>query len=258
MSLPLEGRVVLVTRPAHQASQMTDRLEALGAQVVVMPAIEIAPPADTRPLDMALRDLENYDWVVLTSANGVEAVRRRMTELGIDKALLMFRRLAVIGPATAQALCSAFREPDLMPDEFVSESIAEALGDVAGRRFLLARADIARKDLARILTERGAVVDEVAAYRIVKPVQPIALPDQAPDTIALTSSSAVRGTKEALEEKGLERWMREAELACIGPITAQTVRELGYEVAVMADEYTIPGLVKAIADHAQKTERTHA
>ena len=254
MPRPLEGKSFLVTRPKHQARDLADPLEALGAKVWVLPAIDIAPPLDWAPLDAALNGLDEFDWVVLTSANGVEAVRARMAALGISPDRLATRRLAVIGPATAEALTAAFRGPDAIPDEFVSEAISEALGEVRGLRILLARADIARRDLATILSERGATVVGVAAYRIVPPTdEAIVLPDRAPDAITLTSSAAVRGTLAALQSRNREAWMEQAALICIGPITAQTVRELGYLPAAMANEYTIPGLVAALRSYFESS-----
>lgn len=251
MSLPLQGLTVLVTRPKAQAPGLVRPLEELGAEIFSMPAIEVAPPEDLGQLDSALRRLDQFDWVVLTSVNGVDAVRKRMEEIGVPPEDLKVRKLAVIGPATGAALAAAFRIPDIMPSEYISEAIAEALGDVAGKRFLLARADIARRDLAEILISKGAAVTEVAAYRIVSPTSS-ELPERAPDVITLTSSAAARGTRDALASAGYEDWMRKAALICIGPITAATVRELGYEPAVIANEYTIPGLVEALSAYVKE------
>jgi len=251
MSGPLAGRTILVTRPSGQAAGLTDPLVQLGASVFTLPAIAIAPVLDAAPLDAALRNLNAYDWVVLTSVNGVTAVRYRMEELGIPLGKLGERKIAVIGPATRDAVREAFREPDLMPEEYVSESIAQALGDVRGLRILLARADIARKELGTILRIGGAEVDEAAAYRIVPSREDVCLPEERPDIITLTSSSAVHGTRQALALRNREQWMHESRLACIGPITAATVRELGYRVALVAEEFTIPGLVKALVSDAQ-------
>lgn len=242
--MSLAGQTVLVTRPRGQAAALVEPLEALGARVFALPAIEIVPPESFEELDAALCDLDRSDWLVLTSVNGVAAVKERFDALGLRNAF--GTRIAAIGPATAEAATKAFKAPDLVPDEYVSEAIAEAMGEVRGKRILLARADIARKELANILRERGAIVEEVTAYRIVAPDGAVELPESAPDIITLTSSSAARGTLEILRREGKEAWMSEARLACIGPITASTVRELGYEVAVMADEYTVPGLVKAL------------
>ncbi|MEZ0324509.1 MAG: uroporphyrinogen-III synthase [Fimbriimonas sp.] len=246
----LRGKSVLITRPKHQAAEMAGQLEQLGAAVIMMPALEIAPLEDTASLDDALRRLSTFDWVVLTSVNGVRAVVSRMGILGIPVKELASVRLAVIGPATARELSELVRAPDLMPAEFVSESIVEALGDVGGQRFLLARADKARRDLAVTLRERGAEVEEVAAYRILQAAEEGELPQDAPDYIVLTSSAGVRATHDLLGACGREHWMRESRLACIGPITAATVVELGLMPHLIAGEYTAPGLVEAIVSDA--------
>jgi uroporphyrinogen-III synthase len=235
---------------------MAERLKKLGADVILMPALEIAPLEDTAALDVALSNVGSYDWVVLTSVNGVEAVVSSMSALDIPLEALASRKLAVIGPATAEALAAAVRQPDLVPAEFVSESIAESLGDVAGQRFLLARADKARKDLAVMLRKRGAEIDEVAAYRIVQASGEPELPTQAPTYIVLTSSAGVRATKDLLEANGRGHWMTNCRLACIGPITAARVFELGLKPALVAEEFTSPGLIEAIVADA-RGELTH-
>lgn len=254
---PLTGKTILVTRPKQQAEGLVADLEELGATVFTMPVIEILPPLSHNGLDAALKNLDVYDWVVLTSVNGVKAVAMRMAELGIPVENLRRKRLAAIGPATAEALERFARKPDLIPEQYVSEAIAAGLGNVHGMHFLLARADIARKDLAELLRQGGARVDEVAAYRIVRGEGSPNLPDSAPDYITLTSSSAARGTLEILKENGRGAWMSKSHLACIGPITSETVRELGFVVATEAEEYTVPGLVKALIEHVQK-EPIHA
>src|ERR1043166_7280283 len=155
---PLAGKSVLVTRPRAQAASLVADLEALGAQVHQMPVIEIEPPESMEPLDDALQNLSSYDWVVLTSVNGVKAVTKRMQDLSISIDHLATRKLATIGPATADELAKTVRAPDLVPSEYVSEAIAEALirtMPTSKARFLLARADIARKDLAHLLRAQG-------------------------------------------------------------------------------------------------------
>ena len=244
---PLDGKTVLVTRPARQAAGLADPLRALGATVFLLPAIAIAPPEDAAPLDAALRKVARYDWIVATSVNGVEALAARASALGVTEAVAG-RRLAAVGPATAAAMREAFREPDAVPEDFVGEAVAGAMGEVRGLRVLLARADIARPELPTRLREAGAILDDVAAYRIVRPASDAPLPDATPDWIALTSSSAVVGTRDALAARGRGEWMRGSRLACIGPLTAATVREMGYEVAVMAAESTMEGLVAAMVE----------
>lgn len=255
MNRPLEGRRVVVTRPEGEASELAAQLAELGAIPVLMPAVEIVPLQDTRELDACLLNLGAFDWIVLTSVNGVAAVQSRMEALQIPTDALGERKLAVIGPATAQALTDFCRPPDLVPDEFVSEGISEALQDVAGQRFLLARADLARKDLALNLRGRGAQVTEVAAYHIRPASSP---PEQTrPDFIALTSSAGAGATLDRYEQAGRSQWLREAELVCIGPITADTVRSRGYSVAAIANPYTSAGLLQAIVELATK-EPAHA
>jgi uroporphyrinogen-III synthase len=246
----LEGRTVLVTRPKGQSEWAVSELEKLGATVYVLPVIQIEPLESTDGLDEALRNLDRYDWVVLTSVNGVHAIGERLVALGIPTTQIAARKLAAIGPATGAELEKLARKPDLIPAEYVSESIAEGLGDVQGKRFLLARADIARKDLANILRERGAVVDEVAAYRIVQGCGSEELTGKAPDYITLTSSSAARGTYEILKDKGHQNWMKNAKIVTIGPITSDTVRELGFTVAAEAKEFTVPGMIAALIEDA--------
>ena len=252
MKSPLEGKRILVTRPRGQASQLADRLVELGAIPVQLPAIEIAPPIDFDAVDEALRNLNKYDWVVFTSVNGVVAVASRMAQLRLSPDGIAKRQIAVIGPATAEAATKAFRAPDLLPKEYVSEAIAIDLADVSGKRYLLLRADIARKDLAHEIRRRGGIVTEVAVYRILTDENARLDDDEPmPDYITLTSSASAHATLSKLREAGRETWMRKVPIACIGPITAKTVCDLGYKVAVGASEYTIPGLVDAMVDHAK-------
>ena len=246
---PLKGKRVLVTRPREQAKSFADRLRALGAEPILLPAIEIAPLTNYFELDSALLKLADFDWVVLTSVNGVEALRSRMAALGISSEQLSARRLAAIGPATADALAAFCRRPDVVPDEYVAEAIFKHLPNVAGKKFLLARADIARPDLAILLKKAGAVVTEVAAYRIVTaPAEQLA---KRPDFITLTSSSAARATLEGLQR---EKWLRHTPLVCIGPVTAATVREMGYDVAATAECYTTDGMIKALVSLVEEPQ----
>lgn len=255
---PLLGRTVLVTRPRHQANDLVRPLESLGAATVVMPAIEIVPPDDFTPLDAALLTLDACDWVILTSVNGVEAVAQRMDALKIPREQLEARKLAVVGSATVVALARAFRAPDAVPSEYVGEAIVSAMGDVRGLRCLLPRADRARPDLPRILRERGAIAHEVTAYRIVRAAGGEDLPEASPDAILLTSSEGVRATHAALLARDRSKWFEAASLICIGPVTAETVRELGYKPSAVAKEHTIPGLVEALVSHFQNSEAASA
>ncbi len=192
---PLENKRILITRPRAQAVDLCDKLAALGATPIVFPTIEIAPLEDTSLLDEALRTLDQYQWLIFTSVNGVKAFWDRLNLTGLQDLSGFSGNIAAIGPATAQALEAHGVAVTLIPDEYVAESIVANIGDVRGRRILLPRADIAREALALELRRRGAVVDEIAAYRTLpaKP-DPIGLAElqRGVDVITFTSSSTVR------------------------------------------------------------------
>ena len=252
--LPLAGKRIAITRPAEQATALAERLEALGAQTVELATIAIAPIEDPAPLDAAIAGLAGYDWLVFTSVNGVAAFNARLaaTEHGWEARGLA--RVAAIGPATAQALEKSGAHVDLTPEKYVAEAILDGLGNVAGQRILLARADIARRALAGELRLRGADVDEVAAYRtVIQPATPDAIGHALDgagrvDAITFTSSSTARGLLDGLAALGREprAALAGVALAAIGPVTAATLREAGLEPALVAGEYTIPGLVAAL------------
>lgn len=249
----LAGKHIVITRPEEQAPELAERLTAAGARVTALPAIAIAPLDDTARLDAALDELAGYDWIVLTSANGVRAVAERLAAIQHTWADRGRARVAVIGPATAQVLADQSVAADAMPDEYVAEGIVETLGNVAGQRILLLRADIARRALADELRVRGADVDEVAAYRtVVRPVPEETLralfDGGTVDALTFTSSSTVHGLMRGLVAAGRDpaAALRGMTLAAIGPVTAGTLREYGLEPAVVAEEYTISGLVRAL------------
>lgn len=255
VSLPLQGKRIAVTRAREQSATLVEQLRALGALPVECPAIRIAPLSDFARLDAAIDNLASYDWVVFTSVNGVQAVASRMIELGRDISLLAARKLAAIGPATAAQLKERGLAPTFMPDSYVAEAIIEQIGDVDGCRVLLPRADIARHALAEGLRERGAQVDEVAAYRTVQDGGGRALlgilRSGSIDAVTFTSSSTVRYTISSLAEAGAGEQeavdlLKSAAVVCIGPITAATATECGLRVTAVAEEYTTKGLVKTL------------
>jgi uroporphyrinogen III methyltransferase/synthase len=248
---PLSGKRVLVTRARAQASALSQRLAELGAEPIELPAIRIAPPADNAPLDAALARLSTFDWVFFTSVNGVARVFERLSAAGLDTRAFAKARVCAIGPATAAALAAHGLRADLIPPEFVAESILEQFqpGDLAGKRVLLPRADIARDALAIGLAARGAEVEQVVAYHTVPedhadPAIVQLIRSGAIDIVTLTSSSTARNLAAALggDLSGLER----STVAAIGPITADTARELGLRVDIVAAQHTIPGLVAAL------------
>lgn len=258
---PLLGKHIGITRPREQAAALAERLEALGARVSLLAAISIAPLEDASALDAAIERLGGYDWIIFTSVNGVRAFADRLKATGHTWSDRGLARVAAIGPATAQALQREGVTVDLTPDEYIAEGILEALNMVAGQRILLARADIARRSLADGLRIRGADVDEVAAYRTIpEPVAPDLLQrtlvDDHLDALTFTSSSTVRGLMQGLEAMGLDprTALAGVALAAIGPITAATLREYGVTPALVAEEYTIPGLTDALVAYFEKYE----
>lgn len=265
---PLRDRHILVTRAREQAGGLLAQLRALGAAPVECPAIAIAPPQDGGPLDAAVARRADYDWIVFTSVNGVAAFVERVRRAGDELSIASGQRIAAIGPATAAALAGAGLPPAFVPTAYVAEALVEQIGPVAGRRILLPRAAIARAVLAEGLRARGALVDEVAAYRIVPAPLPAAatalLRAGAVDAVTFTSSSTVRYLLTALAKAGIDlpglraRAARPA-VVCIGPITARTAQDAGLPVDAVADEYTIAGLLAALLrlsvppDYAERT-----
>ncbi len=254
---PLQGKRIVVTRAMDQAGGLLERLRALGAEPIACPAIAIAPPDDFAPLDAAIARLADYDWLIVTSANGVRALVGRMAELGQQLTPLRQLRIGAIGPATAEVLAEHGLAPGFVPTAYVAEAILAEIGDVAGQRILLPRADIAREALAVGLRAKGAIVDEVAAYRTIpgSGARTLAglLRAHAVDAITFTSSSTVRYTLEGLQAAGLGRpeartLLEGVAVVCIGPVTAATARAEGLHVDTIARTYTTDGLVEALID----------
>ena len=247
---PLSGRRIVVTRARAQASDFAAQLEELGAEVVQFPTIRIAPAADPEPLRRAVADAGSFDWIVFTSVNGVERFWYELAQQGCDARHLGGVSVCAIGPATAAELARRGVVADLVPDEFVAEAAVQALlrAGVEGKRVLLPRADIARALLPEQLRAHGAEVVEVDAYTTVRDgtdAERVArrIAEGSIDLVTFTASSTVRGFVELV---GAE--VGAAKVASIGPVTTNTARELGVRVDVEAEEYTIPGLVRAIRE----------
>lgn len=251
--LPLKGKSVVNTRPAHQAQVFTHELEALGAEVIGLPAITLKSNVNDSCFRGAIDSLTTYDWVIFTSVNGVQAVLEVMKELGIAQDLLFKSRLAAIGPATRDALLEAGASSVLIPDSYVSEEVVPVLGELAGKKVLLPRADIARKAMVELLEREGALVTEVAAYRIesntdVKVVEKLrSFPASfQPDFLTFTSSSTVRGFEKLVRSAGREDWLDNAALVAIGPITAKTIADIGHRAHYVATDYTTGGIIDVL------------
>lgn len=261
---------MLVGRARHQAGALSAELRQRGADVIEIPFIEIRKPKSFKPLDAALNSLGTYDWLILTSVNGVQAMWNRLEKLGeecdfgraVNSKSTAARsprnaplRVAAIGPATKKAIEQHGEKVDVVPKEYVAESVVRSLkSKVKGRRVLLVRAKVARDVIPRELRRMGAHVDVVEAYRTVVPKSSRARlraalknPRKRPHVVTFTSSSTVRNFVELLRERGCPRQVGLGVLtASIGPVTSSTLRELGLPVDIAAKEFTIPGLVAAI------------
>jgi uroporphyrinogen III methyltransferase/synthase len=253
---PLWGKTILVTRAREQASDLVNRLTALGANCIESPTIQVVPPDDLRPLDQALDQLARYDWVVFTSVNGVGFFFKRLFERGQDVRALSHLRTATIGPATAARLREYGLTSDIIPASYRAEAVVEAFEQeqVDGRRVLLPRAAEARPVLPQELTRMGAEVDEITVYH----TQPVVahtetllqlLESRQIDLITFTSSSTVTNFIGLLPAERRDQLLQGVAVACIGPITADTAKKFQLPVDIMAQEYTIPGLCDAILGH---------
>jgi len=251
---PLSDLRILVGRARHQAGALSSGLRKLGAEVIEIPFIEIRRPRSYKALDSALKNLASYDWLILTSVNGVEAFWDRMKKKRVTTRDLQHLKIAAIGPATKSAIEAHGLRVHVVPKEYVAESVVKSLRKkVAGKRVLLARAKVARDVIPRELRKLGAHVDVVEAYETVIP-KPSRVrlrgvlrdPKRRPHVITFTSSSTVRNFVTLLGKNAvLERFR--PRFASIGPVTSATLRELGLPVDIEARQYTIPGLIQAIA-----------
>jgi uroporphyrinogen-III synthase len=247
----LTGRRVLVTRALRQAGKLSEGLRALGAEPVEVPVLEIVPPESYAPLDDALQHLDRYGWLVLTSTNTLEVVCARCARFGVNPADAEGLSVAAVGRATAEAAQHFGFRVAVVPEAYVAESLVLALGDrVRGKRVLLPRAAIARDVIPDALREIGAEVTTVDAYRNVLPaVAPeqlrLALAEGI-DAATFTSSSSVTHLAEAARKAGVAWPLAGVPAVSIGPITSQTLRDLGWEPAVEANPYDIPGLLAAV------------
>ena len=259
---PLTGRRIVVTRAREQAAELVEALTKLGAQVIAAPTIRIEPLTDLGALRAALADLSRYDWIVFTSQNTVDVVCGSLADWGLAARELGRVAVAAIGPATAAALARCGVTPDVVPARYVAEAVVGALaarGDLRGKRVLLPRAREARDALPEGLRAHGAVVDVIPVYDTVRePGDGGALAAELRaariDVVTFTSSSTVRSFVDLVgrEAAACGRFV----VAVIGPVTAATARELGLSVAVEAEEYTVPGLVDALARHFTRDARS--
>jgi uroporphyrinogen III methyltransferase/synthase len=253
---PLLGKRIVVTRTRKQASVLSNKLRALGAHVIELPTIRIEPPSDLREFAELVQDAHVYDWIVFTSANGVEAFFDIFFKLYDDAREIGAVRIAAIGPATAQRVKDFHLHVDLQPDEFVAEAVVkefEKQGSIDNLRILLVRAEKARDTLPKELSALGAILDEAFAYRTVPETRDTSgarrqLAQAGADLITFTSSSTV----ENFLALGLP-WPKGMRIASIGPITSKTVRDHGLTVDVEARRHDIDGLAQAIREFLEKS-----
>jgi len=260
LRLALSGRRILITRAPHQASQLADRLRALGATPILIPTIEIAPPASFATLDASLATLSGFDLVAFTSANAVEAFQQRAQLLGIAPAP---RRIAAVGPATARAVDAIGLRADLFPPTFTAESLAQTivqtvLPELPAARILLVLAEQAPATLHSALAAAGACVTVAAAYSNRVPQASLAAvaalfaePEKVPDAITFTSASTARNLVALLEAAG-HALPASVLRASIGSVTSRALRELGLPPHLEAAEPTRAALAGALAAHSQK------
>ena len=253
---PLFGKKIVITRARAQASGLVAQLGRLGAQCIEIPTIKIAPPQDLAPLEEAIDHLDRYDWMVLTSVNGVKFFFDTLFAKGKDVRALGHLKFACIGPVTKERLKDYGIISDILPKTYRAESVIEAFSDLdmTGKKVLLPRAKKARTILPEELTRMGAVVDEVTAYETRLDDQGKdqlieMLKNKEVDAVTFTSSSTVTNFMTLLEKENAPALLKGVALASIGPITSDTIRELGLVPAMEADPYTIDGLLDALLSY---------
>ena len=257
----LDGWRVLVSRAKKQAGTLSDLLRENGADVLEIPFIEVRPPRSYKAINEAIKLISEYEWLVLTSVNGVNAFFERMEKLSIPKRVLGHLKFVAIGPATKCAIEKHGFQVTVTPKEYVAEAVVSALAPrVRGKRVLLCRAKIARDVIPRELRRAGAYVDVVEAYETVIPQSSreklraaLRDPSRRPHLITFTSSSTVKNYVSLLGiRSGKSKLVSGVLNASIGPITSETLRDFELSVDMQAQEYTIPGLLSALVDRAKE------
>jgi uroporphyrinogen III methyltransferase/synthase len=262
---PLLGKRIVVTRARQQASDLVRRLRDLGAWCMECPVIKIVPPQDIAPLNRAIENLSQFDWIVFTSVNGVTRFFDHLFARGKDVRALHRMQTAVIGPATAERLKAYGLNSDLTPDSYQAESVAAAFTRHAmkGRQVLLPRALEARSVIPDELAKQGAVVTDIAVYQTVQDRQNAeqllaALTAREIDMVTFTSSSTVKNFQALLPPETAGALMQDVAVASIGPITSDTALAGGIDVDVTAGTFTIDGLCDAIVNYFQKDQELSA
>lgn len=259
---PLANWRILVTRAARQAPGLSQPLRELGATVIEIPTIEIRPADNYNALEQALLKIDHYDTLILTSVNGVEVLFEHCTRMGLPIEDMKHLLVVAIGPATAAAIQSEGLSVSIVPEKYVAESVLDALREKLSpaSRVLLVRAKVARDVLPTELRKMGATVDVIEAYETVVPEhakekleQVFTDPASKPHVITFTSSSTANNFLALLNENA-RAFLPGVHLASIGPVTSGTLNQAGFPPTIEATEYTMDGLVEAIANHASGSD----
>jgi uroporphyrinogen III methyltransferase/synthase len=250
--MKLINKRIIITRPRERAGEFAELLTAEGAIPIFFPVIQISPLSDTSHLDSALRNIANYDWLILTSVHAVEAVFNRLQTL--ELATPNHLRIAAVGTQTEASLAKYGIKTDFIPTEYTAESIAGGLGmDISSKRVLLPQSNLSRHTLTTSLRSAGAHVDEVVAYHTLKAQpEPEAIQSlrSGVDIITFASPSSVNGFVDVLNENNFDihNLSNNPLIACIGQVTALAARDAGLQVNIEAKEHTIKGLVEAMKE----------
>ena len=261
---PLAGKRIVITRARKQAETVARSIEELGGEVIEFPTIEICPPESFAEFDAVLDKLSLYDWVIFTSVNSVEPFLERLKLRGKTAEALSAHKVGAIGAETAKRLEAARIRASLVPERYQAEGILDAISpeEICGKRVLIPRAAEAREILPATLRKWGAVVDVVVAYRTELPcldVRPLSdlLVEHKIDVITFTSSSTVRNFVRLFGGRKLGEIASGSTIACIGPITAATVEELGGRADIVADQFTVKDMLRAIVEHFQTSSKAN-
>jgi uroporphyrinogen III methyltransferase / synthase len=261
---PLAGKRIVVTRARKQAETVARAIEELGGDVINFPTIEICPPQSFAAFDAALDKLSLYDWVIFTSVNSVDPFLERLKLRGKTAEALSAHKVGAIGAETAKRLEAARIRASLVPERYQAEGILDAISreEIRGKRVLIPRAAEAREVLPATLRNWGALVDVVVAYRTELPcldVRPLAdlLLERKVDVITFTSSSTVRNFVRLFGGRKLGEIVDGSIIACIGPITVSTVEELGGRADIVADQFTVADMLRAIVEHFQVSSKAN-
>ncbi|MDQ1328605.1 MAG: uroporphyrinogen methyltransferase / synthase [Candidatus Poribacteria bacterium] len=258
---PLSGKRIIITRSLHQAQKMVDLITDLGGEPLTFPTIEIVPPTQSEPMDKSINNIEKYSWLIFTSVNGVSAFLDRMRYLHKDIRSLKDIKICSIGPKTKEELEKHGLVTDYTPESYTSQELSSGLKDIlkAGERILVPRAEIAPDSFSE-LRDMGFDIDEVPAYKTIQGSGNIELVrelfhNRKINILTFSSSSTVINFVEMMKSNNLHELLEGVIIACIGPVTASTASNLGIPVHIVANEYTVEGLITSILDYYSNDKR---